>query len=172
MMESFYYHIDTQISNFTLNLVTSSLVFIVPFHKSSTYPFHLTMTDLRELTKTLQSLPPSHPAKLSMASWPCGSHTVTSLTYINGPQSMRELIEYCFKKNGVQGNEEFLKYKDEVLTYDESWQQINELGSALVHDYGVQAGDRVAISMRNYPEWPIAFLAITCIGGVVCPLNR
>ena len=84
---------------------------------------------------------------------------------------MRELITYCFHSNGVPGGAAFLKFEDEVWTYDQAWEQISALGAVLVHDYGIQAGDRVAISMRNYPEWPIAFLAIACIGGVVCPLN-
>lgn len=32
-------------------------------------------------------------------------------------------------------------------------------------------GDRVAIAMRNYPEWPVAFFAAASIGAVVVPLN-
>ena len=32
-------------------------------------------------------------------------------------------------------------------------------------------GDRVAIAMRNYPEWVVAFWAATCAGAVVVPLN-
>jgi long-chain acyl-CoA synthetase len=37
--------------------------------------------------------------------------------------------------------------------------------------FGVQKGDRVAIAMRNYPEWPIAFWAAACAGAIVVPLN-
>ena len=32
-------------------------------------------------------------------------------------------------------------------------------------------GDRVAIAMRNYPEWIAAFVAITSVGAVAVPLN-
>jgi long-chain acyl-CoA synthetase len=32
---------------------------------------------------------------------------------------------------------------------------------------GVVPGDRVAIAMRNYPEWMIAYWAITAMGAVV-----
>ena len=36
---------------------------------------------------------------------------------------------------------------------------------------GVAKGDRVAIAMRNFPEWSIAFWAATAAGGVAVPLN-
>ena len=44
-------------------------------------------------------------------------------------------------------------------------------GSRLVHDFGVQKGDRVSIGMRNYPEWICAIAAITSIGAISVSLN-
>jgi long-chain acyl-CoA synthetase len=41
----------------------------------------------------------------------------------------------------------------------------------LAVDFGVQKGDRVAIAMRNFPEWSIAFWAAASLGAVVVPLN-
>jgi long-chain acyl-CoA synthetase len=41
----------------------------------------------------------------------------------------------------------------------------------LVEDYRIKKGDRVAIGARNYPEWIIAFLAITSVGGIAVCLN-
>jgi len=35
----------------------------------------------------------------------------------------------------------------------------------------VGKGDRVAIAMRNYPEWSYAFFAVTAIGAIAVPLN-
>ena len=35
----------------------------------------------------------------------------------------------------------------------------------------MRTGDRVAIAMRNYPEWSIAFFAATIAGAVAVPLN-
>ena len=35
----------------------------------------------------------------------------------------------------------------------------------------MRQGDRVAIAMRNYPEWMVAFLAIISVGAVAVPLN-
>src|SRR5439155_208564 len=45
------------------------------------------------------------------------------------------------------------------------------LARRLVDDYGVQKGDRVAIAMRNFPEWVLAFWAAAVAGAVVVPLN-
>src|SRR3546814_15129296 len=36
---------------------------------------------------------------------------------------------------------------------------------------GVGKGDRVAFAMRNLPEWPVIFFAITTIGAIAVPLN-
>ena len=49
--------------------------------------------------------------------------------------------------------------------------QVDAMASMLVEHYGVKKGDRVAIGMRNYPEWIIAFAAITSIGAVAVSLN-
>ena len=32
-------------------------------------------------------------------------------------------------------------------------------------------GDRVALAMRNLPEWPVAFFAIVSLGAIAVPLN-
>ena len=37
--------------------------------------------------------------------------------------------------------------------------------------YGIQRGDRVAIAMRNYPEWAVAFFAVTSIGAIAVAIN-
>ena len=50
-------------------------------------------------------------------------------------------------------------------------QQVASLGSALADQHGVNKGDRVAIAMRNSPEWCISFMAITSIGAVAVPMN-
>ena len=49
--------------------------------------------------------------------------------------------------------------------------RVDALGDALVHRYGISKGDRVAIGMRNYPEWVISMLAIISVGGVSVSLN-
>ncbi|MBC7956323.1 MAG: acyl--CoA ligase [Cytophagales bacterium] len=65
----------------------------------------------------------------------------------------------------------FLVYEDERLSFAQAWQQASRIGHVLVHDCGIRPGDRVAISMRNYPEWMLAFSAITSIGAVAVAMN-
>ncbi len=65
----------------------------------------------------------------------------------------------------------FLVYENERLTFAQAWQQASRIGHLLVHGCGVKPGDRVAISMRNYPEWMLAFSAITSIGAVAVAMN-
>ncbi len=70
---------------------------------------------------------------------------------------------------------------DDFLVYDgpefERWpmpkvlEQAGQIGHALMNEFGVAKGDRVALAMRNYPEWITSYVAITSIGAVVVPLN-
>jgi len=67
---------------------------------------------------------------------------------------------------GLEGT--FIVYEDEDWTFAEVMQEVDALGHALVHHYGVQPGDRVGIAMRNYPEWIISFAAILSIARSRC----
>lgn len=70
----------------------------------------------------------------------------------------------------VHGERLFMIYEDERITYD-AWFRAT---SALAHELqamGVGKGDRVALAMRNLPEWPVAFFAATAIGAILVPLN-
>ena len=49
--------------------------------------------------------------------------------------------------------------------------RVDALADALVNRYGIGKGDRVAVGMRNYPEWVMSMLAIISIGGVSVSLN-
>ena len=67
----------------------------------------------------------------------------------------------------------FLAYEDERFTFAQAWQQASRIGRVLVHDCGLRPGDRVAISMRNYPEWMLAsrhHVRRWCGGGDECAL--
>lgn len=67
--------------------------------------------------------------------------------------------------------DEFLIYEDERWTAPELLSMANRIGHVLVNECGLTKGDRVAIAMRNYPEWIAAFIAITSVGAVAVPLN-
>jgi long-chain acyl-CoA synthetase len=83
----------------------------------------------------------------------------------NAPRSLRELFEQTVS------DRTFIVYDDERLSFREAHAQAARIAHLLVHEYGVARGDRVAISMRNYPEWMLAFSAATSIGAIAVALN-
>ena len=69
------------------------------------------------------------------------------------------------------GDKDFLVYEDERISFAEHFQAVAALAHVLVGRFGITKGDRVAIAMRNLPEWVIAFWASISVGAVVVPLN-
>lgn len=65
----------------------------------------------------------------------------------------------------------YLVYEDERWTFGDVMAQVDGIARVLVEHYGVGKGDRVAIGMRNYPEWITSFAAITSIGAISVSLN-
>lgn len=88
-------------------------------------------------------------------------------TYKGTPPSLRAI----FDMGRAFGEKEFIVYEGERLTFENHYRAATALGRALTEKYGVKKGDRVALIMRNFPEWSIAFWGIAAIGGVVVPLN-
>ena len=66
---------------------------------------------------------------------------------------------------------DFIVYAEQRLSFNEVYLQASMLAAAMVTDLGIEKGDRVAISMRNYPEWIIAFYAATSIGAIAVAFN-
>ncbi|MCH7911004.1 MAG: acyl--CoA ligase, partial [Candidatus Hydrogenedentes bacterium] len=62
-------------------------------------------------------------------------------------------------------------YQDERYTFSETYRLAARLAWRIQDAYEIQKGDRVAIAMRNYPEFCIAFMAITALGAVAVPMN-
>ncbi len=85
--------------------------------------------------------------------------------YVNAPNSLREL----FAEN--RSDETFFVYEDERYSFEDMYQRASTIAATLVNDLGVSRGDRVAIAMRNYPEWIMAFTAITSIGAIAVAMN-
>src|SRR6478735_8140691 len=65
----------------------------------------------------------------------------------NAPPSLAAVLEM----SRGHGEQTFLVYEDERMTFEEHFRAAAHLGRRLVDDYGVQKGDRVAIAMRNFP---------------------
>lgn len=70
----------------------------------------------------------------------------------------------------THGDATFLIYEDERVSY-EAWFRAAAALAAHLRALGVEKGDRVALAMRNLPEWPVVFFAITGIGAICVPLN-
>ena len=84
----------------------------------------------------------------------------------NAPASLRSVLE--MSRN--HGEQDFIVYEDERLTYLQHFDAAAAFANALV-SAGVQPGDRVAIAMRNLPEWSVAFWGASAAGAVVVPIN-
>jgi long-chain acyl-CoA synthetase len=69
------------------------------------------------------------------------------------------------------GQRDFIVYEDERVTFEQHFRAAAHLAGVLVNDYAIRPGDRVALAMRNFPEWPVAFWAAAAAGAVVVPLN-
>lgn len=70
-----------------------------------------------------------------------------------------------------RGEHPALVFEGERISYAEYFRRAATLARRLREDYGVAKGDRVALAMRNYPEWVIAFFAATSIGAIAVPIN-
>jgi len=69
------------------------------------------------------------------------------------------------------GDRDYVVYEDERYTFAESDAIIRALAARLVDVHGVQPGDRVALAMRNYPEWVFGYWAVISIGAAVVGMN-
>ena len=84
----------------------------------------------------------------------------------NTPSTLRDV----FLSSRIFAAREFIIYENDRSTYDSNARATLALAARLLAD-GVRKGDRVAIIMRNLPEWPVAFFAGQLLGAIVTPLN-
>ncbi|MEJ6720547.1 class I adenylate-forming enzyme family protein [Ilumatobacter sp.] len=90
----------------------------------------------------------------------------TSKVFAGTPPNIRSLFELAALRT-----DEFIIFENERWTMPQLLKLAGQIGHLLVNELGVTKGDRVAIAMRNYPEWIAAFAAITSVGAVVVPMN-
>ncbi|BGP18940.1 hypothetical protein JCM10213_001961 [Rhodosporidiobolus nylandii] len=86
--------------------------------------------------------------------------------YKNLPSSARDL----WLASQAFADKEYLIYEKERLTYGGVHTRVSMLAS-LLHARGVKKGDRVAIAMRNLPEWVVAWWATHMLGAVAVAVN-
>jgi long-chain acyl-CoA synthetase len=84
----------------------------------------------------------------------------------NAPPSLRAVAQ----AGRAFGERIFLVHEDERVSFEAFFRAVAVLAHRLQAE-GIVKGDRVAIIMRNVPEWPVAFYAAASIGAIVTPLN-
>ncbi len=85
----------------------------------------------------------------------------------NTPVSLRAV----FAQTRAHGDLTYLVYEGDRWSYARHYRAVVALAHALIERYGIAKGERVAIAMRNYPEWAVAFWATTTVGAIAVPLN-
>ena len=84
----------------------------------------------------------------------------------NAPPSVREVWLSTLQF----AERDYLVYQDERITYGQAHQLTASIASWLMAR-GVEPGDRIAIAMRNYPEWMLIYWAACSIGVAVVGMN-
>jgi long-chain acyl-CoA synthetase len=92
---------------------------------------------------------------------------VTYKVFKNVPPTMREI----FASARGRGDKTFLVYEGERWSFADVMSHVDALGATLVDRFGIKVGDRVAIAMRNLPEWVISFAATLSVGAISVSLN-
>lgn len=87
--------------------------------------------------------------------------------FANAPSSLRAVLE----TTRAFGSRDFIVYRDERYTFADHLQTVAGLADWLHRVHGVDKGDRVALGMRNYPEWLFTFWATQALGAIAVPLN-
>ena len=88
------------------------------------------------------------------------------LIYRNAPSSVRHL----WLATAAYGEREYIVYQDERVTYAEAHAKVAAIAGWLA-SRGVKRGGRVAIAMRNYPEWMLIYWACVASGVAAVGMN-
>lgn len=99
-----------------------------------------------------------------------GTTTVGGSTYRAFVHAFPTVVDILAAARG-HGSAEFLVCGDQRWSFDRFFSDVDALAATLQHDFGLRAGDRLAIAMRNCPDWLLAFAAGVQIGAVVVPVN-
>ncbi|OQW75025.1 MAG: fatty acid--CoA ligase [Proteobacteria bacterium ST_bin14] len=91
---------------------------------------------------------------------------VPTRTWKNAPPNLALLVQMA----RAHGEREFTIHEDERVTYEAQYRAVATLATRL-QVMGIAKGDRVALAMRNMPEWPVVFFAAVSIGAIIVPLN-
>ncbi len=87
-------------------------------------------------------------------------------SYRQAPPSLRDV----WLASTAFADRDYLVYENERWTYASAHGEVAAVAHWL-QQQGVGSGDRVAIAMRNYPEWLLSYWATVSIGAAVVGMN-
>ena len=91
---------------------------------------------------------------------------IPTRTWKNAPPTLRAVVE----ASRAHGEAIFLVNEDERVSFEAFYRAVAAFARTL-QAQGVRKGDRVALIMRNLPEWPVAFYGAAALGAILTPLN-
>ncbi|MEM9938012.1 MAG: class I adenylate-forming enzyme family protein [Pseudomonadota bacterium] len=93
---------------------------------------------------------------------------VAMKVYEQAPPTIRFILEAAEPQFG---HRDYMVFEDERVTFSAFARAVEHFAGILTEKFGVVKGDRVAIIMRNYPQWPVPFFAALSIGAIATPMN-
>jgi len=88
------------------------------------------------------------------------------LCFKNAPPSVRAF----WLSTAAYGPRPYIVFQDEMITYAQAHDLVASVANWMTAN-GIKRGDRVAIAMRNYPEWMLIYWACCCLGVAAVGMN-
>lgn len=88
--------------------------------------------------------------------------------YVNAPPTIPAILDAAAAQFP---DRTYLVYENERVTFLGLQRGVRRLAAEMQTNYGIGKGDRVAVIMRNYPEWVVSFYAALSIGAIATPMN-
>ncbi|MBR9829018.1 MAG: acyl--CoA ligase [Oceanospirillales bacterium] len=122
------------------------------------------MNAIMEQTAAIQAqlTAPGAPFELGEIDTPSGRQTV----YKQAPAHLIDVINRSRREDDAC----FLVYQGDRWSFGRFYAHVDALASWM-YGLGIKPGDRIAIAMRNRPEWVAVFVAAARLGAVPAPLN-
>jgi len=95
---------------------------------------------------------------------------------VNGQQlrvfkSAQQSLAKLYSCLNTHADNDLAVFNGRRLSYANAYTQAASLATILQRDFGVEKGSRIAIAMRNSPEWLVAFIAVTSLGAIAALVN-
>ena len=89
---------------------------------------------------------------------------------INTYKNALPTLKHMWEQTRQFGDRDYLVYQDERISYSDAHKIVDSVATWLLQNE-VSHGDRVAIAMRNYPEWLLSYWATLSVGASVVGMN-